>query len=327
MKHWGDVIVVENGEWQGYDWHWADRRILDMFIGGPELALRHLASFRRSDDRDFYDLMPDRSGAVLDLDRRRLLFFGDDLMGHVPHRRVLLAALAELWTGFQVGWAYGGTRELAAYVGLDCPPGDFDREPRIEVTPDRYSPCKVISVAGPDGGVRFWPLVEYSHPEVYGPSLLDMLPRRARPKLSLRAVPVSGVHVDPSRKAVAVWQTVDTAGMLDQLPEIWAGWDFEFWEDRYEEQLARCGDALRIPARRLSAEIREVQESMCGRIFGSDWDSPAAEALELVAVLRRRAPGLAIRDDEVIAGLIRPSAQQWRRFMAACHGCGTASAA
>ncbi|KWX67122.1 hypothetical protein [Mycobacterium sp. NAZ190054] len=327
MKHWGEFVVVENGDWQAYDWHWASRRILDMLIGGPELALRHIASFRRSDERDFYGVIPGSGGAVIDLDRNRLLFCGDELMDRVPTRRVLLPALATVWAGFQVGWAYGGTRELAGYVGEDCPPTDLAPEPLINLVTSRYWPCQVISVVGADGSVRFWPVSEYWYPEAYGPSLLDALPGRGRARVALKVLPTGGVHIDPGLKSVGVWRTRDVAAMLDAEPAIWPGWHVEFWEDRYEEQVARCGDGLRVPPWDLRAEIDEVRDSMRQRIFGSDWESPAAEVVELLAVLRRLAPDFAVRDDEVVAGMIRPSRQQWERFLAACGSAEEASAA
>ncbi|MDZ4236444.1 MAG: hypothetical protein U1C73_22425 [Dietzia sp.] len=109
----GNVIVVENGDWQRYYWHWADRRILDMLIGGPELARRHVATFHRCAEGEWAGVYPPYSGAVIDFDRSRLLFFGDDLMAEMPHRRAMLKILPGVWAGFEVGWAYGGMSEIA----------------------------------------------------------------------------------------------------------------------------------------------------------------------------------------------------------------------
>ncbi|PRC46797.1 hypothetical protein C6A85_88250, partial [Mycobacterium sp. ITM-2017-0098] len=154
MKNWGDIIVVKDGEWHAFDWSWANRRILDMLIGGLELAQRHINTFRRSDDRDFFGLIPPGgSGALIDLDRKRLLFFGDELTDDVPNRRALVALIAEVWDGFVVAWAYGGTRELAAYVGLDCAARDLEIRPTTIPTSDRYSPCHLVSVVGNDDDV------------------------------------------------------------------------------------------------------------------------------------------------------------------------------
>ncbi|BBX15531.1 hypothetical protein CRI77_20340 [Mycolicibacterium duvalii] len=327
MKHWGDIVVVEHGDWHAYDWSWAGRRILDMLIGGPDLALRHIASLLRSDDREFYGVSEESGGALIDFDRHRLLFFGDDLMDQVSLRRILLPALACVWTGFQVGWAFAGTRELAAYVGLDCCPAPREHEPPIIVTADRYSPCQIVSVVATDGGVRFWPLEQYRHPEMYGPSLLDALPGRGRAKLTLKTDPASGVHTDPRRKTIGVWLTEHETGVLDRLPEQWPGWHFEFWEDRYEEQLDRCGDTLRVPPRNVRRDIDAVREAMRGRLYGRDPEGPAGEALHFASVLRRIAPHLALDDSDVVAGLLRPTDQQWESFIAACQGAGEIAAA
>lgn len=62
---------------------------------------------------------PSSSGAVVDLDRRRLLFVGDELMVDMAERRAMMCALATVWPDYAIGWAYDGTAELAGYVGAE----------------------------------------------------------------------------------------------------------------------------------------------------------------------------------------------------------------
>ncbi|PRC46274.1 hypothetical protein C6A85_90920 [Mycobacterium sp. ITM-2017-0098] len=125
-----------------------------------------------------------------------------------------------------------------------------------------------------------------------------------------------------------MWQTVDRSGRLDRFADTWSGWTVEFWDDRYEEQVARCGDGLRVPPLNLSAAVDNVRQELGGRIFGcSRWDGPTSDALALAETLSRIAPGFAAPEDAVIAGMVRPSQQEWARFAAACDAIQAATAA
>ena len=314
----GNIVVIENGDWQRYYWHWADRRILDMLIGGPGLARRHLATFHRCSEGEWTGVYPAYSGAVIDFDRSRLLFFGDDLMAEIPHRRAMLKVLPDVWTGFEVGWAYGGMLEIAGYVGVDLAPQGRDRDSGLAVSRGRHWPCQLVSVVAGDGSPRIWPLTPYSHPAARGPALIDSLPGRGSKKVVLRAFPLGGVHVDVSRKALGVWTTGEPTAAFDGLPQLWSGWAVDNWDDRYEEQVARCEDALRVPALDIDAAIRDMRELVRQRLFHCRWDGPAAEALSLAEALSRAAPGFTVSTDAVLAGLTRPNDDEWVRFVQAC---------
>ncbi len=63
--------------------------MLDALIGGPELALRYAASLRRCDKDEWCDPTW-ADGVLVDLDRRRVLFFGEPLMVEMNERRALM---------------------------------------------------------------------------------------------------------------------------------------------------------------------------------------------------------------------------------------------
>jgi hypothetical protein len=56
----------------------------------------------------------------VDLDRRRVLFFGEPLMVTMNERLALMDVLATVWPDYEICWAYDGTEELAGYVGPSC---------------------------------------------------------------------------------------------------------------------------------------------------------------------------------------------------------------
>lgn len=67
-----------------------------------------------------------------------------------------------------------------------------------------------------------------------------MLPGPGARRLTLGIIPEGGAHIDVPRKTVGAWQTADTMGIFQALPDVWGGWRTECWEDRFEEQLIRC---------------------------------------------------------------------------------------
>ena len=96
--------------------------MLDALIGGPEFALRYAQSLRQRAKDEWVDPAWVDGGAVVDLDRRRLLFFGDEVMVEMRERRAVMRVLAAVWPEYAIGWACDGTAELAGYVGRSCGP-------------------------------------------------------------------------------------------------------------------------------------------------------------------------------------------------------------
>ena len=122
MGNRANFVIVKDQDWQLYYSHWGGCRVLDALIGGPELALRYAASLRRCQKDEWCAPTWADGGAVVDLDRRRLLFFGEPLMIDMNERRALMAVLATVWPDYGICWAYDGTAELAGYVGLSFAP-------------------------------------------------------------------------------------------------------------------------------------------------------------------------------------------------------------
>lgn len=46
MGNRANFVIVENQDWRLYYSHWAGCRILDVLIGGPDLALRYAQTLR-----------------------------------------------------------------------------------------------------------------------------------------------------------------------------------------------------------------------------------------------------------------------------------------
>ena len=289
MGNRANIVVVKDQEWQYVYSHCEGCRMVDLLIGGPDLALEFLESLRRQNSHDWWtDPLWCDGGAVFDFDRRRVVFFGDSLMVDMPFRRTILAALAEVWAGYEICYAYDGTAEIGGYVGKEFALPSLDGLSAPKLAKSRNSLCHLVSVIDASGELRMWPLWWGDSKAWHGPALLDKLPGGGVRRLRLDKIPEGGVHIDVPRNVVGVWNTADVMGVFRALPELWRGWRTECWDDRYEEHLAACGDALQLPA-----------------LDEADFD----EALNW---LRERACGM----DRSYAA-VPPDAVEWARFAAA----------
>lgn len=318
MGNRANFVIVKDGDWQLYYSHWAGCRILDALIGGPDLALRYAQALRRCARDQWVDPLWADGGAVVDLDRRRVLFFGDELMVEMAERRALMEVLAAVWPGYSIGWAYDGTTELAGYVGAELPPCAWDMRPGLRLARDRNALCHLVSVVDAAGQIRMWPLWWHLSKAWHGPALVDRLPGRGVRSLTWGTIPEGGLHIDVPRKALGAWQTADTMGIFQALPQLWDGWQAECWEDRFEEQVRRCQGALRIPGVDVAAGVDSVRQRIRDRVFQGFEDGPAGQLVALAELLAPLRPGLVVSADAVAAGLVRPTEAEWDRFVDAC---------
>lgn len=318
MGNRANYVIVKDQDWQLYYAHWAGCRLLDALIGGPELALRYAQSLRPCAKDEWTDPLWADGGAVVDLDRRRLMFFGDELMVSIAERRAMMAVLAAVWRDYVVGWAYDGTAELAGYVGAELRSDTSDTQPPLELAQNRNTLCHLVSVVDGTGKVRIWPLRWDVSPAWHGPALMDKLPGRGVRRLTLSIIPWGGVHIDLCRKTLGAWQTADFMGIFQALPDLWRGWQTECWEDRFEEQALHCKGALRLPELNLAAAADAAEAWIRRRVFQSFADSPAGQIVKIAGWLAPIEPGLVVSDDALTNGRVRPSAAEWSRFVAAC---------
>lgn len=318
MGNRANFVIVKDQDWQLYYSHWAGCRILDALIGGPDLAVRYARSLRQCRKDEWVDPLWADGGAVVDLDRRRVLFFGDELMVTMPERRAVMTVLSLVWPDYAINWAYDGTAELASYVGARLPAYTWSKRPEVRLARDRNALCHLVSVVDEAGQVRLWPLFWDLSQAWHGPAVTDLLPGRGVRCLSLGKIPEGGLHIDVSRKMVGVWQTADTMGIFRALPDLWSGWRPECWEDRFDEQVLRCEGALRVPEVDLAAGVDSAQAWIRNRVFQSFADSPEGQILKLTTLLTPIRPGLVVSDEALGDCAVRPRGAEWARFIEAC---------
>jgi hypothetical protein len=136
--------------------------------------------------------------------------------------------------------------------------------------------------------------------------------------IRLGKIPEGGAHIDMRRKTVSAWQTADTMGFFQALPELWPGWQTEVWEDRFEEHVKRCDGALRVPELNVVAGVESAEAWIRKRVFEGFEDSPAGHIAKLAGLLAPVAPGFEVSSDALSDCGVRPTNAEWSRFVRAC---------
>jgi hypothetical protein len=253
LGHRANFVLVDDRGWRLYLSRWAANGIIEYLAAGPAATIRFIEA-HGPDDVRWWDEADAEGGAVVDRARRRLLLYGNDLLGELPFRRAALALLAENWPGWRVDWAWDGHGDLVDYVGVDR---DLVRRPNASswytppppAAPGRHDEVALITVRR-DGGTVSAHLVAadpWAHVAWHGPAVLDRLPPPLPgPQVSAK-IPVQGLHVEIASGLVGWWTTTAVFGLRERTAAQWPGAVVEFWGDRVEEQTARCAGAVRLP--------------------------------------------------------------------------------
>ncbi|WP_433479407.1 hypothetical protein ACQPZP_21610 [Spirillospora sp. CA-142024] len=245
------ALIDEDGLRLHYS-HWGADRVCSALVAGPVAAGRFISAQHRCDDpsRDWLDDAWAEGGAVVDHTARNLVFYGGQLLLELPCKRVFLALLALTWPGWTVRWAYDGIGDLAAAAGVARSvvrrPDEEERVMPGETETDLEWEVHLLTVRAA-GETTAYPLFSEAHTAWQGPGLLERPPSGGRSRLDLPTTPASGLHVDVAARTAGVWLGACSTGLVPELDGLWPGWRVEFWEDRYEEQIARCGGAVTVP--------------------------------------------------------------------------------
>ena len=326
MGNRANLVIVENGDWTLHYAHWAGCRMLDVLAFGPEHAVQYIRAHEARPDLGWTDPDWADGGAIVDLDRRRVLFFGEELAASMPERRAMFDVLNLMWPEYSIGWAYGGTDELVDYLGADRD-RDWDLgRPGMKLERVGHSSglCHLVSVRNAEGELRMWQLKWGYSAAWQGPAMLNTLPYKGVKQLRRTMIPESGVHVDVEKRTVGVWTTWEARGLFDLMPERWPGWHTECWQDRYEEQVRRCDRALRVPSLNLIEGIATLRHWLHQRVFQACEDSPPGAGrcwskTHDPARLRRDWDDYDDYDCYVVDSPFRPNRDDWYRFKTACE--------
>ncbi|GAB3958678.1 hypothetical protein GCM10029978_004100 [Actinoallomurus acanthiterrae] len=270
MGQRANFILVDDTGWRLYYDHWAANRVCSVLVAGPAAATRFITAQRLCAQDEWLDDVWAEGGAVVDHPGRRLVFFGDELMTDLSAKRAFMRLLTLTWPGWDVRWAYDGLGDLAAQVGVDRSvvrvSDDRIMPDDLQPNPSEDWPPHLVTVRDEADRLTAYPFDwADDHSAWQGPGLLDRLPAGGLAQVNLPVIPESGLHVDVRSRTAGAWSIEAVPGLLPALPDLWPGWQVEFWEDRYEEQARRCGNAVTFPPVKPTATLDGLLTSIAHR--------------------------------------------------------------
>lgn len=298
-----DLVVIEGGRRERYYSHWAANRLdLELFWGPTQAARFIRAQQDVAADAHWLDEIWAEGGAVLDLDRRALTWYGgEDMVFDVPQRRRYHELAAHPWRRFELSWAHEGVADLADTLGLARATVLNPREPTIEELDvvgeiDACDGDVLITVRSADGLVRWACPTLPQHAIRASEHLLAVaraITRTAR--ATLEELPTSGVHLDLVTREVDAWTAWPSADLPARLANAYPGWTTRWHHDRIEAQLALAGDIVAVPPEDAEATLATIERGLLATYAPVD----------LAALVTRMHPGrdveitdpLALRDD------------------------------
>ncbi|MFD0856654.1 hypothetical protein ACFQ07_30765 [Actinomadura adrarensis] len=283
----GYAVVQDRSTRLFYAHYGAPYLHLDL-LPGPEPVTRYFRGLREI----AYPLDDGwaEGAAVLDHDRKRLVFYTEHIETYAEHAAVM-SVLAGTWPGWQVSYAYDGMADVAAATGNDpslvrpvVPVPDIEWVEPAERR-DRFIHCLVTT--RDEAGVRAYALQNHGR-EVYdlGPELFVRL-GPLEPVSECWCIPYTGFHFDLTTRTAGLWTFDSLDGRLQHLDARWPDWRWEFWENRYQEHSSRTNGTVTFPEPDLRTAYTDLRHRY-EEYFNSPEDP---EHTRLRALLDKRAAG------------------------------------
>ena len=274
MGQRANLLIVTGGSYEMYYTHHRANTLDHDLFWGPDYALGFIRAQRRVDPSEWLDDVWAEGGAVMDLDRRSLLWFGgEDVMCDVPYRRMHQRLMADVWAGWQVRWASTGILELAEHVGRPLssaqsraaePPPAVDLGPGNE--PDLCQTIGTVRLSSGDTRVS-----------LIAADFEDILAAGSAAAAAIGTVPwpstldldwtadgcrqTSGFHFDVAAREVDCWMA-EPVDVNRWARDRWPGWTLTAHRDRFESQLERTAGHLRVSLPDGGSLVRRLRASM-----------------------------------------------------------------
>jgi hypothetical protein len=266
-------VIVDERKWSLYANDWGALTLARDVFEGPEAALRGFIAQPACAPGDWLDAVRCDGAVLIDLSRKRLLFFCTSLLCpelFLPAtRRIYFEMLRARWPGWEIAWAYEGLFDLADAIGLPRSSVFYPFEPKeapLELVVNADEPWTLVSILSPDVAPAHYPLY---HPlgEILrcGPGLLERLaPLDSRATIALdEPVFEGGAVVDLGAHTVDYWRVAEhEPGVRTIIADRWPGWSGVFHEDAFEGHSARVAGTVAVGAGDKTEALRSVVQML-----------------------------------------------------------------
>lgn len=261
-------VFIQGGEKRYFYDRWAAPIFMRELMWGPEALQRWLT------DDDELETFTDEiaAGAVIDFDRRHMVWYGEcDALDLPRLESAINRMISAAWPGFEVAYAVDGEADLAAAAGepdadeyessdpLDERPeilemaGSLDPDDQldglvdedgdeIDLSIEEDEMRAWVTLIGPSGAVGHRQLHLLSGDLIRN---LDNVVRRldvsAVDEIPSESMCSEGMWIDETKKEIGLWGTKSTKRILRDLEKCWSDWSVQWVDDGYSRQCAVSG--------------------------------------------------------------------------------------
>ncbi|MGI9471504.1 MAG: hypothetical protein ACR2NZ_08235 [Rubripirellula sp.] len=251
-------VLIRDGDIRYFQDRFANVFLFRDLLWGPEALERWLSESDEIDDWTD-DVV---GGVVADIDRRRLMWHGDDEMLRIPRKWSAYEKLLQAaWPGFEIGFATRGLRDLAAAAGEsdaadyeDETPArcetvneaaGFDSDELDDDPEDMYDDEDErawVTVVDDEGVIRHRNLQEISEDLIDGrESALRRVLELPPGDLPRESAVIEGMWIDEPRQEIGLWGGPRTRRAFGQMNSSWDGYAVMWADDGYSQQCAVSG--------------------------------------------------------------------------------------
>lgn len=261
MGHRANLILVTESNYELYYSHWSLSLPIDMFWG-PEYALDYIKNFERRENDQWLDDVWAEGGALVDpYQKVMILFGGESLDQNILLFYTYLELIQEVWTGWEVRWAYEGILELADYVKYprsllesqhDTPLSDNNKF-SLKAPINKEWVDSIGSIRTKDGALHFYPLEQSANLYLHrGKELLQEVELEKGLDHFVYSewssiFPDSGFHIDIPKKTIHYWSFFESNNMHKQLKLQWPDWKIIWNKNNFHPHLLLTEGKLQLP--------------------------------------------------------------------------------
>jgi hypothetical protein len=272
MGQRANLIIVQNNSYDLYYSHWCANTLPTDLFWGPQYAIAFIEMQTKVDESGWLNDVWAEGGVVLDLGKKKLLFYGgEDILYDVSLRRLLISLMQITWHGWEIKWANEGITDLASYVGYPIENVLTEHEIRtidLVLAPPEEKDWvdTVASVRFSDDEVLLFPLYDGFKVLSIGPRMVEKINksygyRQIRLSEWTHNFPLGGFHINIPDKRVEFWHSDAMPNIFQHLSSAWSDWTVLDNESNYESQASSTNGQLEfqtIDSNRLLVELRTL---------------------------------------------------------------------
>lgn len=255
MGQRANLVLIENGEWQLFYDHWIANSLHYELLWGPSITVDYVRGMKQQAPDSWLDEVWCEGAALIDLDRKHLLWYMTGRACSWHAIEALIALLHYQWQGWTLEWAWQGLIDLVRYLGLPdhlvlAPTWQGERE-RFSVDAEFDENNTILASYKQHGEYRVGRIASWEGiiEELRGEDLSESLALLQATELVWPDIdgPSSGIHLDCDTQTLYYWTLEAFPLAHERLAALWPNWKTVYlFDNPLQKHLALLPLKIRI---------------------------------------------------------------------------------